>query len=117
MCVSFVIWLSCHSTSIRLILAISAALSGFSSWRSRQHSAWGITYAEVFRVLGKEGVLDAEFAATLEPMARMRNRLVHHYEDIEPARVHQLIRTRLSDFDLFTRSIAQYLQKNGDGVE
>jgi hypothetical protein len=42
-------------------------------------------------------------------MARMRNRLVHHYEDIEPARVHELLRTRLSDFDLFARSIAEYL--------
>lgn len=71
------------------------------------------TYAEVFRVLGKERVLDAEFAATLEPMARMRNRLVHHYEDIEPARVHDLIRTRLSDFDLFAQSIAEYLDKSG----
>ncbi|MCA1673758.1 MAG: DUF86 domain-containing protein [Actinobacteria bacterium] len=67
----------------------------------------------VFRVLGKEGVLDAEFAAALEPMARMRNRLVHHYEDIEPARVHELIRTRLSDFDLFAQSIAEYLDRSG----
>lgn len=73
------------------------------------------TYAEVFRVLGKEGVLDAEFAATLEPMARMRNRLVHHYEDIAPARVHELLRTRLGDFDLFARSIAEYLDKSGRG--
>ena len=47
------------------------------------------TYAEVFSVLGKEGVLEAEFAESLQPMARMRNRLVHHYEDV--AR-----RTRLS---------------------
>ncbi|MGH3938350.1 MAG: type VII toxin-antitoxin system HepT family RNase toxin [Pseudonocardiaceae bacterium] len=70
------------------------------------------TYAEVFRVLGKEGIIGAEFAATLEPMARMRNRLVHHYEDIEPARIHELIRTRLSDFDLFARSITEYLDKS-----
>ena len=70
-----------------------------------------MTYAEVFRVLGKEGVLDAEFAAMLEPMARMRNRLVHHYEDIEPARVHELLRTRLRDFDLFARSITEYLDR------
>lgn len=70
------------------------------------------TYAEIVRVLGKEGVLDAEFAAKIEPMARMRNRLVHHYEDIEPARVHELIRTRLSDFDLFAQPIEEYLDKS-----
>ena len=67
------------------------------------------TYAEVFRVLGKEGVLDAEFAAALEPMARMRNRLVHHYEDVEPERVHELLRTRLGDFDRFAMAITEYL--------
>ncbi|MGH3702546.1 MAG: type VII toxin-antitoxin system HepT family RNase toxin [Pseudonocardiaceae bacterium] len=71
------------------------------------------TYAEVFRVLGKEGVLNAEFAAMLEPMARMRNRLVHHYEDIEPARVHETLRTRLGDFDLFAQSITEYLDRSG----
>lgn len=67
------------------------------------------SYADVFRVLGKEEVLDAEFAAALEPMARMRNRLVHHYEDVEPARVHELLRTHLGDFDRFARAVAEHL--------
>lgn len=67
------------------------------------------SYAEVFRVLGKEAVLDAGFAASLEPMARMRNRLVHHYEDVEPARVHELLQTHLDDFDRFAQAIAEYL--------
>jgi len=74
------------------------------------------SYADVFRVLGKEAVLDADFAAALEPMARMRNRLVHHYEDIEPARVHELLRTRLDDFDRFARAVAEHLAAlDGDG--
>lgn len=67
------------------------------------------SYADVFRVLGKEGVLDAEFATALEPMARMRNRLVHHYDDVEPARVHELLRTRLGDFDRFARAVVEHL--------
>lgn len=67
------------------------------------------SYADVFRVLGKEAVLDAGFAASLEPMARMRNRLVHHYEDVEPARVHELLQTHLDDFDQFARAIAEHL--------
>ncbi len=68
------------------------------------------SYADVFRVLGKEGVLKVDFAATLEPMARMRNRLVHHYEDIEPARVHDILRSHLDDFDHFARAIAEYIE-------
>ncbi|MGQ0719453.1 MAG: type VII toxin-antitoxin system HepT family RNase toxin [Pseudonocardiales bacterium] len=67
------------------------------------------SYADVFRVLGKEAVLDAGFAASLEPMARMRNRLVHHYEDVEPARVHELLQTHLDDFDQFAQAIAEHL--------
>ncbi len=43
----------------------------------------------------------------------MRNRLVHHYEAIEPARVYELIRTRLSDFDLFAQSITEYFDRGG----
>ncbi len=76
------------------------AASGFEQPKS---------YADVFRVLGKAGVLDVEFAAALEPMARMRNRLVHHYDDVEPARVHELLRTNLGDFDRFARAVAEHL--------
>jgi uncharacterized protein YutE (UPF0331/DUF86 family) len=70
------------------------------------------SYADIFRVLGKEGVLEPEFAAALEPMARMRNRLVHLYEDVDPERVHELLRTRLGDFDEFAAAIARYLDRS-----
>lgn len=40
------------------------------------------TYADVFRVLGEEDVLPAAFAEQLRPMARMRNRLVHVYDEV-----------------------------------
>ncbi|MGQ0576215.1 MAG: type VII toxin-antitoxin system HepT family RNase toxin [Pseudonocardia sp.] len=67
------------------------------------------TYAEVIRVLGKEGVLPPEFASSLEPMARLRNRLVHHYEDVDPRMVHELLETRLGDFDLFAQAVTRHL--------
>ena len=67
------------------------------------------TYAAVFAILGKEGVLDADLAAELQPMARMRNRLVHHYEDIAPARVHEIIGSRLDDFDRFSQQVIRYV--------
>ncbi|MGH8572670.1 MAG: hypothetical protein ACREX8_08850 [Gammaproteobacteria bacterium] len=34
---------------------------------------------------------------------------MHHYEDVEPARVHELLQTRLDDFDRFAQAIAEYL--------
>lgn len=69
------------------------------------------TYAEVFAVLGKEGVLEPEFATALQPMARMRNRLVHHYEDIAAERIYEIIGTRLDDFDKFAEQIAAYADR------
>jgi uncharacterized protein YutE (UPF0331/DUF86 family) len=69
------------------------------------------TYAEVFAVLGKEGVLDPEFAGALQPMASMRNRLVHHYEDIAAERIYEIIGSRLNDFDRFAEQIAAYADR------
>ena len=70
------------------------------------------TYAEVFTVLGKEGVLDRDFATSLEPMARMRNRLVHVYGDVDPALVHEVLSSRLGDFDRFAQEIISYLERS-----
>jgi len=92
-----------------LQLAIETALSIGHHVIAASGFAQPGTYAEVFRVLGKEHVLPADFAASLEPMARMRNRLVHHYEDVDPALVHELLRTRLGDFDRFAQAVTRYL--------
>lgn len=72
-----------------------------------------VTYADVFRVLAREGVLDPGFAAELEPMARMRNRLVHHYEDVDPLRVLEILRTRLGDLDRFAADVVRHLDRTG----
>lgn len=67
------------------------------------------TYAAVFAVLGEEGVLDGGFASDLAPMARMRNRLVHIYEDVDSAQVHEILQHRLGDFDRFAQEVTAYL--------
>jgi len=92
-----------------LQLAIETALSIGHHVIAASGFAQPGSYAEVFRVLGRERVLPADFAASLEPMARMRNRLVHHYEDVDPALVHELLRTRLADFDRFAEAVTRYL--------
>ena len=53
-------------------------------------------------------MLDPELTAALRPTARIRNPLVHHYADIAAERVHEIIRTRLGDFDRFTEQITSY---------
>ncbi len=69
------------------------------------------SYAEVFAVLGREGVLDPAFAVEIAPMARMRNRLVHHYEDISADRVYEILTTRLGDFDRFAVQVTSHADR------
>ena len=70
------------------------------------------TYADIIVVLGKRGVLDPELATALRPMARMRNRLVHHYADLAAERVHEIILTRLGDFDRFAEQITTHADRS-----
>lgn len=70
------------------------------------------TYADIIVVLGRHGVLDPELAAELRPMARMRNLLVHHYADVSAERVHEILRTRLDDFDRFAEQVTTYADRS-----
>lgn len=72
-------------------------------------------YADVFRVLGEAGILDADFAATIEPMAGLRNRLVHVYWKVDPEQIHDLLQSRLDDFDRFAREVTVYLDELDSG--
>lgn len=92
-----------------LQLAIETTLSVGHHVISDRGFGQPATYAAVFAILGQEGVLDPDFAADLQPMARMRNRLVHHYADIAPARVHEIIGTRMGDFDRFAAEVVRYV--------
>lgn len=69
------------------------------------------TYADIIVVLGRHGVLDPELAAALRPTAQMRNLLVHHYADVAAERVHEILRTRLGDFDRFAEQITSYADR------
>jgi uncharacterized protein YutE (UPF0331/DUF86 family) len=70
------------------------------------------TYAEIIAVLGRAGVLESELARELQPMARMRNRLVHHYQDVSPAAVHEILGSRLGDFDRFAEQVVAYAERS-----
>ena len=48
----------------------------------------------------------------LQPMARMRNRLVHRYEDIAAERVHEILGSQLDDFDRFAEQITAYADRS-----
>jgi uncharacterized protein YutE (UPF0331/DUF86 family) len=64
-------------------------------------------FADVFAVLKEGGLLSPELVLALQEMARFRNLLVHGYQQVDDARVVEILRTRLGDFDRFRAEVAQ----------
>jgi uncharacterized protein YutE (UPF0331/DUF86 family) len=59
------------------------------------------SYREAFKLAGREGLLSVKLAEQLQLAAGMRNILVHMYEEIDYAIVHQSIGPLLGDFAHF----------------
>lgn len=66
-------------------------------------------YRDIFRILGKEGVLPNKFASSIAPLAGLRNILVHDYLEIDRDALYELIQCKLGDFEAFAGYIANFL--------
>ena len=67
------------------------------------------SYAEAFGLLERKGILDPPLAEDLKRMARFRNRIVHFYAEVDPARVYRILQDRLGDLDRYLLAIERYL--------
>jgi uncharacterized protein YutE (UPF0331/DUF86 family) len=67
-------------------------------------------FGDAFAVLNENGVLDEALAGRLRGLARLRNRLVHVYDDIDDILVHRLLSAGLPDLDAFASAISRLLQ-------
>jgi uncharacterized protein YutE (UPF0331/DUF86 family) len=63
-------------------------------------------YADAFKVLEENGLVDPEEGIKLRQMAKFRNRLVHLYGEIDDAYVHNFILNNLQDILNFVSAIA-----------
>lgn len=68
-------------------------------------------YRSVLEKLKEGKIIPPEFAQQIMGMAGYRNRLVHEYNKITPAELHEILQTRLSNLTLFCNYIVDYLQK------
>jgi uncharacterized protein YutE (UPF0331/DUF86 family) len=68
-------------------------------------------YSSVIVQLGTTGLLPAEFADRIRPMAGFRNLLVHEYAEVDLKEVHRILRDHLGDFEDFGKHIEAYLSK------
>lgn len=66
---------------------------------------------QVIMVLAEAGIIPNDFGRRFAPVAGLRNILVHEYVEIDLARIYNYLQKNLSDFDLFAKRIAQFIQK------
>ena len=68
-------------------------------------------YRDIFTLLGENGVISAELAGKMAPLAGLRNILVHDYLEIDREKIYQMLRANLSDFSQFAKEISNYSLK------
>ena len=73
------------------------------------------TYADTFRVLLENNIINSEMFATMEKMAKFRNVVVHQYEEVDAEILIVILKRHLKDFDRFRDVILTYLQGLSEG--
>jgi uncharacterized protein YutE (UPF0331/DUF86 family) len=72
------------------------------------------SYADTFRVLHEENILDKNLFDTLEKIAKFRNVVVHHYDKIDPEIVVTILRKHLDDFLSYKDAIINMLKTTNE---
>ena len=68
------------------------------------------TYADSFRVLNENGIIDEQLLSTMEKMAKFRNIVVHQYETIDTGIVISILKKNLVDFTRFSNAVLSLLR-------
>ena len=70
------------------------------------------SYADTFKVLLEEKILDRKLYAVMEKIAKFRNIVVHHYDKIDAEIVTAILKNDLADFISYKETIIQFLEKD-----
>jgi uncharacterized protein YutE (UPF0331/DUF86 family) len=70
-----------------------------------------VSYADTFKILHENGVIDSELLDTMAKMAKFRNIVVHQYEEVDAEIVVLILKKYLGDFERFKEAILYHLGK------
>jgi len=70
------------------------------------------SYADTFRVLLEEKILDKKLSAVMEKIAKFRNIIVHHYDKVDAEIVTAILKKDLADFTSYKQAIIKFLKKD-----
>jgi uncharacterized protein YutE (UPF0331/DUF86 family) len=68
-------------------------------------------YADTFRVLHEGGLISEDLYQVLVQMAKFRNIVVHHYDQIDESIVVDILRNHLGDFLLFRDAVLKIIKQ------
>ena len=88
-----------------LLEAIEACIDIASHIISAKGLERAESYAEMFEILGKRGVIEKGLADKLSDMARFRNILVHGYAKVDNLKVLEIVKKELQDVERFVKEI------------
>jgi len=78
---------------------------------SKSYGFKELEYKKIAKGLQEKGILPEDFLDPMLNMAGYRNRMVHHYKEIEPKELYSIIQNHLQDFDSFVSHINNFLNK------
>jgi uncharacterized protein YutE (UPF0331/DUF86 family) len=96
-----------------LLLATQAVVDIAAHIVTADHNARIQDYRQAIETLGQVGILPAEFAEHLAPLAGFRNILVHDYLAVDAEKVYGILVGGRADLREFGRHITEYLQRSG----
>jgi uncharacterized protein YutE (UPF0331/DUF86 family) len=70
-----------------------------------------VSYADAFKILHENGVIDSDLLDTMAKMAKFRNVVVHQYEEVDAEIVVLILKKHLCDFERFKEAILGHLAK------
>lgn len=72
------------------------------------------SYADTFKVLLENDIIEESLFDALEKMAKFRNIVVHHYDKMDSAIVVTIITRHLGDFDRFKDAIIRFMKAQSE---
>ena len=69
------------------------------------------SYADIFKVLAENKIIESELFVVMEKMTKFRNIIVHQYEEIDAEIVVLILKKHLGDFEKFKDTILRYLKE------
>jgi uncharacterized protein YutE (UPF0331/DUF86 family) len=68
-------------------------------------------YYQSFVQLERLGILPHDLAQTVAACAGLRNRIVHEYDEIDPARIHQALQMAVRDVPQYLAHVHRYIDR------